>query len=316
MLTLVNLSSLDLNLLLVLHTVLSERSVVASARKLSLTPSAISNALARARQLLGDPLLVRRGRGLAPTPRALALAPALAASFATLEGALNERTFDPRTTTREFGICVADGDQVARFPKLAAAFVRSLPCARLKAVSIDALISSGGLASPVADVAIAPFLDDPELHATPLYEEDAVLMVSRDHPRIRGRISAERFVAERHVDTHLALGKPGVGHRAAEAEFARKGLKREIAVTVPSFAAAAMVAAQTELIAAMPRRVAETFAAIAPVRIVESPAASLHFTMQLVWHARTHADPGARVLRELVVATFAGGRRPKARTAK
>lgn len=256
---------------------------------------------------------MRRGRGLVPTPRALALAPALASTFDTLEGALSERTFDPRTTTREFGVCVADGDQVARFPRLAAKFVRTMPRAQLKAVSIDTLISSGGLASPVADVAISPFLDDPELHAAQLYEEEAVLMVCRDHPRIRGRITAERFLAERHVDTHLALGRPGLGHRAAEAAFARAGLQREIAVTVPSFAAAAMVAAETELIAAMPRRVAETFAAIAPVRIVASPAPPLRFTMQLVWHARTHEDPGARALRQLVLATFADRRRPKVR---
>jgi DNA-binding transcriptional LysR family regulator len=310
MLTPVNLSTIDTNLLLVLHRVMEHESVAAAARALHVTPSAISNALARLRKLVGDPLFVRRGRGLVPTPRALALAPELKVAFDGLERALAAGRFDARTSSREFKVCLADGDQIATLPRLADAFVRAMPCARLTAVSVDTLVASGGLASGSADVAVSPLLEETDVHALPLYDDEAVLLVRRDHPRVRRKMSAEQFCRERHVDTHLALGRPGIGHRAAEDVFARHALTREVAVAVPTFAAAAMVAAQSDLIAAMPRRVAEMLAVAAPLRILESPMPPLRFTMHLVWHARTHRDAGARSLRELMVAEL-GAKRPR-----
>src|SRR5215831_13642500 len=105
-----NLSSIDLNLLLVLHTVLTEKTVVRAATKLNVTPPAVSNALARLREILEDPLLVRRGRGLVATPRAAELAPKLEAAVGMLHRALEER-FDPAVTTRQFSLALSDADQ-------------------------------------------------------------------------------------------------------------------------------------------------------------------------------------------------------------
>ena len=114
-----NLAALDLNLLLVLDTVLAERSVARAARRLHVTPSAISNALARLRTALGDPLVARSGRGIVPTPRALALAPALARALRELDLAVHGATFDPATTIRTFTVAIADAGQVVRMPRLA-----------------------------------------------------------------------------------------------------------------------------------------------------------------------------------------------------
>src|SRR4051812_3872443 len=98
-----NLASVDLNLLLVLHTVLNERSATAAAKRLSVSQSAVSNSLARLRELLGDPLVVRHGRGLTPTPHAQRLAPALAAAVAHLEEVVGgQRDFHPVETNRRF----------------------------------------------------------------------------------------------------------------------------------------------------------------------------------------------------------------------
>lgn len=307
MLTAVNLSEIDLNLLLVLHAVLEQRSVAAAAHTLHVTPSAVSNALARLRSVLGDPLFVRRGRGLVATPRAQALAPLLAAALAGLEHALGDRErFVPRTSTRTLTIAMADGDQLASVPVIAAAFMRELPHARLQVISIDALLASGGLAGPSAELAIAPQLPDPELHFQLLYEESAVVVARRDHAGLaRGRqLSKEQFHAFRHVDTHLALGKPGVGHRAAEDMFARAGLKRDVAVVVPSFAAAAMVAASTELLAAIPRRVAATLCQMLPLRWLELGVPAPAFPMGLAWHQRVHDDPATRYVIDLITRTL------------
>src|SRR5258708_31457701 len=113
-----SISRLDLNLLVVLDTVLAERSVARAARRLHVTPSAISNALARLRAALGDPLVTRVGRGIVPTPRAVALAPALQRALLDLELAVAEDVFDPATTTKQFTLAIADAGQIARLPGL------------------------------------------------------------------------------------------------------------------------------------------------------------------------------------------------------
>ena len=300
-----NISAIDLNLLVVLHAVLEEQSAAKAAKRLHVTPPAISNALARLRSLLGDPLFVRSGRGLSPTPRALALAPVLSRTLAELEQVvLGGPGFDPQRSTRELTIALADGDQIASLPRIAHAFAAKLPRARLRVVSIDTLIASGGLAGSAIDVALAPGGDD-ELHCMPLYEEEGVFVVRRDHPRVRRRLTPRLFNSERHVDIHLALGRAGVGNRAVTELFARHGLTRDIAVTVPTFAAAAMVVASTDLIAGMPRRVAETLLGAAPIVIVKSTLPAMRFSMQMTWHARTHADPASSYFRQLIADSFA-----------
>jgi DNA-binding transcriptional LysR family regulator len=304
MLTVVNLSSIDLNLLLVLHAVLEEKSVVAAARSLHVTPPAVSNALARLRVALADPLFVRKGRGLVATPRTLELAPVVARMVAELGRALGQaESFDPKTSLREFTIALADNDQIALLPQLAQRFALELPRARLRAVSIDALISAGGLASPLADLTVAPALDEPDLHREPLYEEEAVVVLRSDHPAVPAKakkLSHELFCSLRHVDTHIALGRPGVGHRTASDVFAKHGLTRDVALTVPSFSSAVMVAAESDLVAAVPSRVAQAFAKRMAVRSLQLPAESPKMALYAIWHERTHRDSGARFLRALV----------------
>lgn len=301
-----NLSGLDLNLLWVLHVVLEQGSVARAAKRLALTSPAVSNALARLRSALGDPLLVRSGRGLVPTPRALALRPVLAQALGALEGAIGQPSeLDAERTTRELTIALTDSDQLVSLPAIAEAFAERMPRARLRVVSIDTLVSSGGLAGPLVDVAIGPPMDGPGLRSAPIYEEEGVLVVRRDHPRVRRRLTARRFCAERHVDIHLALGKGGVGHRAAEEALARHGLTRDVAVVVPTFAAAAMVVAQTDLVTGMPRRFAEALVRTLPIRIVTAPIPPMRFTMQMMWHERTHHDPIAARFREAIASVFA-----------
>ena len=300
-----NLAAIDLNLLVVLHAVLEEGSAAAAAKRLHVTPPAISNALARLRALLDDPLFVRSGRGLVPTPRALELAPVLARTFGEIEGALDGgRSFDPKTTTRELTIALADADQVATLPKIATAFVRAMPRAQLRVVSVDTLVSRGGLAEGAADVVIGPSVEGPGIHTRPLFVEEAVMVVRKGHPRVKRTLTRELFGSLRHVDVHLALGRGGVGNKAAVDAFARMGLVRDIAITVPTFAAAAMVVASTDLVSGMPRRMAERFAKMVPLAIVGAPFPAMRFEMLLSWHDRTDRDPAVAAFRELIAATF------------
>jgi DNA-binding transcriptional LysR family regulator len=301
------LSSIDLNLLLVLHLVLSERSVAGAARKLHLTPPAVSNALARLRASLADPLFVRRGRGLVPTPRALELAAPLAAAFGGLGQALEENVaFDPASTQRRFVLACSDADQICSVPTVARAFARAMPRAQLQVVSIDQLTASDGLAAGTVDAAISPPTRQPGLHGQDLYRDEAVLVVRRGHPQVGARLSRAGFNTLRHVDIWLVLGQAGIGNRMAEAFFQQHGLVRQVALIVPTFSAAAMVAAATDLAAGMPRRVAERLARTLPLRLVRLPAPPMPLQLQLIWHERTHRDPGAIHFRALVTRAIGG----------
>lgn len=302
-----------MNLVWVLHVLLQERSVARAAAKLHVTPPAVSNALARLRSQMGDPLLVRSGKSLVPTPRALELTPRIGEAMEHLHRALyGDAPFSPEDTTRTFSLACSDADQICSVPLVAEAFSRTMPKARLRIASIDQLEASDGLARGEIDVAIAPeHALGPGVHAESLFTEGAAIVVRRDHPEVGRRLSKAAFNALRHVDVWLVLGRAGIGNRAAEAYFEQHGLRRNIALVVPSFSAAIAVVATTDLAAGVPKRLAIWYQAMLPLRIVEIPAPPVEFQMKLVWHERTHADASNRFFRELVLSTLRSARSAK-----
>ena len=213
----VNLSALDLNLFLVLHAVLEERSATRAAARLHVTQSAVSNALARLREMLGDPLVVRQGRGLVPTPRAEELAPLLRDATDRLALAIDRRGFVPEETTRTFTIALADSYQACELPRIARAFTKRLPRATLRVVSTDYLAATDGLAGGDIDLAFMPEQAVQRgMRSRPLFMERAALVVRRDHPLVGRRMTRELFNELPHIDVHVVLGRPGIGHRVAQ----------------------------------------------------------------------------------------------------
>jgi DNA-binding transcriptional LysR family regulator len=294
----VSLATLDLNLLLMLDIVLAERSVARAARRLHVTPSAISNALARLRAALDDPLLIRSGRGVVPTPRAAALAPALARALADLDRAVHGDGFDPQTTDRELTLAIADVGQVVTLPQIVAALAATMPRARLRVLSIDTLFASGGLSGAEIDVAIGAGEKGPGVHTQPLYEERIVLVARAGHPAARGRISRARLAGLQHVEVQVA---PGRGSRPVAASYAALGVARDIAVVVPTFAAAAAIAASTNLVASLPDSLVNVLGPRLALRRIATPLAPIGTPISLRWHERTHRDPVLRAFRELIV---------------
>lgn len=292
------IAALDLNLLLLLHTVLSERSVARAAERLHVTPSAISNGLARLRSALGDPLVTRNGRGIVPTPRALALAPAIARGLRELELAIHEAPFEPASCTRTFTLAAADAGQVTWGPRIAALMAAEMPGARLSVVGIDSLISLGDLGSSEVDLHIGLAGKGPGLHIEPLLEERIVLVARGGHPALGKRLSARALGALRHVGVEMV---PGKGFRdVVGAAYARAGIPREVVMTVPSFTAAAAVSAATELVATLPESLLSAQGERLGVCTVNAPFPAHTVKISLCWHERTHADPAARYFRELV----------------
>jgi DNA-binding transcriptional LysR family regulator len=310
----VSIAQLDLNLVAVLNAVLSERSVVRAARRLHVTPSAVSNALARLRSALDDPLVTRSGRGIVPTPRAAALAPAIARALTDLEGALFGAAFDAASTTRQFTLAIADAGQLVRLPRVADLMGQEMPRARLRVVGIDTLLSSGGLAGTEVDVAIAALPEKtPGLRMTALYVEDTVLVMRRDHPLAGERLSRARLSSCRHVEVHVA---PGRGYRDLPGRYARLGIEREVAVVVPSFSAAVAIVAATELVATLPASLVAVLGELMGVRAVTAPVRGPTISINLAWHERTERDPALRAFRDLVGRAVMGrGARKRKRAA-
>ena len=293
-----SLATLDLNLLLMLDTVLTERSVVRAARRLHVTPSAVSNGLARLRAALEDPLLIRSGRGVVPTPRAAALGPALARALRDLDQAIHGDGFDPGTTDREFSLAVSDAGQIVKLPPIVAAFAAKMPRARLRVLSIDTLFAAGGLAGTEIDVAIGAGEKGPGIHAEPLYQEQIVLVARTGHPTIRSRVVQTQLAALRHVEVQVA---PGHGNRQLAARYAALGVARNIAVVVPTFTAAAAIVASTDLVASLPASIVTVLGPRLALRRVATPLAPVTTTINLLWHERTHQDPALRAFRDLLV---------------
>jgi DNA-binding transcriptional LysR family regulator len=307
----VSLSALDLNLLLVLDTVLAERSVVRAAKRLHVTPSAVSNALARLRAVLGDPLLIRSGRGIVPTPRAAALAPALARALRDLDQAVYSDAFDSATAEREFTLAIADAGQLASLPKVVAALGSEMPRARLRVLSIDTLFARGGLAGTEIDVAIGAGERGPGVRALPLYEEHLVLVARLGHPRVRRKVSKIQLASLKHVEVQVA---PGKGSRPLAAGYAALGVERDIAVVVPTFTAAAAVVAATDCVASLPASLVSVLAPRLSLRRVATPIPQIGTTVNLLWHERTDRDPALRAFRDLLTRA-AGDRRVRQRDA-
>lgn len=293
-----SIASIDLNLMLVLHTVLTERNVARAAERLHVTPSAVSNQLARLRDALGDPLVTRKGRGIVPTPRAAELAPAIARAIRELEVALAAAPFDRAACTRTFTLAVADVGQVVWVPRIARAMRRELPRAHLRVVGIDALVSLGDLASSEVDLHLGVAGRGPGLHLEVAYADPSLLACRRDHPAADRKLTRGALAGLQHVRVEMVPGKNFRDPHAAT--FAKAGVPRDVVMTVPTFVAAAEVVAQSDLVTMLP---SSLFAVVAPRLGLRALATTLpkHATeLSLCWHERTHVDPAARAFRALV----------------
>jgi DNA-binding transcriptional LysR family regulator len=285
-------------LLLVLDAVLSERSVARAAQRLHVTPPAISNALGRLRDALGDPIVTRSGRGIVPTPRALELGSAIARGLGEIGRALHGEAFDPSTAQVVLTLALADAGQLARLPRLAASVAERLPQARLRVVNVDTMLALGGLGGTEVDVAIGVSHAAPGIHRQALYDERYVVVTRRGHPRLSSRASLRALAAEGHAEVHVAFGKPSP---ALERAYKKAGIARNVAVVVPTFTAVAAVVAATDLVAAIPESVVHALSPALGLSIVATPLRIPPLAMHLSWHQRTHTDPALSLFRQLIV---------------
>lgn len=288
----------DLNLLRVLDVLLAEHSVARAARRLRLSPSAMSRALARLRRTVGDPLLVRAGRGLVATPRAAALAGSIGPLLEQIDAVLRPTAaIELGSLQRSFTLRTRDGFVESYGAALIARIEREAPGVRLRFVAKTDRDSSPlrdgsvDLDTGVVDGSLAP-----ELKTRALFRDRWIGRVRRGHPLSRGPLTLARYAAGRHIQ----IARRGSELSGVDEAMAAAGPTREIAAIVGGFASAVALARTSDLIATVPER--HTRSLGAGMHAFALPFATAPFTVSLIWHPRLDADPAHRWLRACVLA--------------
>jgi DNA-binding transcriptional LysR family regulator len=285
----------DLNLLTALDALLQTGSVTTAAERMHLSTPAMSHTLARIRELLGDPVLVRAGRQLVPTPRALELAEPVRRLLDDAQALLEPSHVQGLDRVkRQFVIRAPDGMAVVFGAILAEELQAVMPQASLKFLP-ESHLDASGLREGRIDLDIGALRDkDPEIETVPLYDQVLVGAAQRGHPLFAAKVTAKRFAAERHVLIAARNNEP----LPIDEALARLGLQRFVALTVTNSYAALIAASRSSLVACVPARMAYGMAPVLDLGVFELPFKLQSDPVVLAWHPRQAADPAHRWLRE------------------
>lgn len=287
----------DLNLLLILDLLLSEGSVAGAAKRLRISPSAVSRALARLRDATGDPLLVRAGSRLVPTQRAQELRVQVSTVVGAAKALLQPADkLDLAQLTRDFTFRNRDGF-VERFgAALVERIAREAPGVRLRFLA-KVERDSAALRDGHVDLETAVVGTDlgPELITHPLFDDRWIGVVREGHPLGHGEVSIAQFVQARHVH----VSHHGTDRGRIDDALQAQGMSRRIAVTVGTFSEALALARESDLVATVPD--AYTRSLRQRMRHFALPLQLPSFSVSLLWHPRVGADPAHRWLRQCVV---------------
>jgi len=292
---------MDMKLLAVFDEIYKTRSVSRAGENLGMAQTSVSLALARLRHIFDDPLFVRTGEGMLPTPRTAALVPQLRAALELLQAATRQQAqFDPASSSRTFHIAMTDISHLEFLPKLLNKVTNAAPDVHIEVLRITPetakLLESGE-----ADLAIGYM---PELESgfyqQKLFDDGFACVVGQQHRQVKQRMTEKMFSNARHVK----LAAPGTGNEIVEQELKRRGVQRKVTLTLPTLPGVGNLLANTELIATVPQRVAQTLVKIADVKALAPPYAFPEFSIKQHWHERYQHDPANRWLRSTVAELF------------
>ncbi|MFZ4649178.1 MAG: LysR family transcriptional regulator [Rubrivivax sp.] len=293
--------TLDLNLLRYLVTLVQEASVSRTAVRLGVTQPAVSAALKRLREVFDDPILVRSGQVMSPTPRGLEMAervaPMLAGVRELVEG---HGIFEPARSRRTFTLMGSDYVQFFLLPRLCEQFERqgsqvALEHRPANPDKVQAWMESGQVDLGVGYLVSPP----PSLRSRLLFRDQQVCLMRRDHPMAQGSFTVEAFAALPHVT--ISPGGAGIYGARIDALLKSLGIRRRVVLTLPSFLAMPYVVARTGAIATVPSRLARYFCELLPLVARKPPLELPAFEMSMFWHERVHTDLANIWLRSEVV---------------
>jgi LysR family nod box-dependent transcriptional activator len=294
-----DLADVDLNLLVAFDALLAERSVTRAARRLGMSQPGTSNALARLRKLFADPLLVRDGTVLVPTPRAESLVEPVRAALALVSQALDQRTgFDPATDEATFTVSCSDYSLLMLVGPLVRRLAAQAPNVAIqvlpRAPDAPALLRDGSV-----DLVIEPaqILADAALPCQPLFSDRWLCCVWSGSTQVGERMTLDTYLRLGHLVYSMGRGQPV---SLPDAHLSQAKISRKIEFVVESFLLAPFLLQGTDLVTLVPERAGEHLRRTADVRFLEPPVAVPPFTETLWWHPRRTADPAHAWIRERV----------------
>lgn len=311
-----NLRSLDLNLLVVFDALMRKRNVTHAAQDIGLSQPAFSNALSRLRDRLGDELFVRSPSGMRPTAWALELSGPIKAALGGIEDALDGASFNPETSRRSFTIATEDYGLMTLIPPLLERVRKVAPGLSIR--TITASIHSGEyLDTQAADVALISWPDPPDRFVSePLIDSDWVCVMRSDHPLADTPLDLDTYTDARHLLVSTRSEPSGW----VDDVLAEIGRTRHVVLTMATFAPAPLVLETTDLIMACPRRMGEVFVNRHGLTISDCPvtAPPAYRSIDMVWHARLGSHPAQTWLRDQlrVAAELTEALPPSSRDAK
>jgi DNA-binding transcriptional LysR family regulator len=290
--------NVDLNLLVALDALLAERSVSRAAVRLHLSQPATSALLARLRELFGDPLLLRSARGMLPTPRALELLGPIKQVLDEIDGIIQPRTaFDPGRAEHTFTLSASDYVEYALLPTLVDYLERQAPRVRLAVRPLDLQTVARQMEIGEVDLCITGLLNAPAgLHERPLYTERVVSVVRRRHPGVGAHLTLDTFCSLEHI---LVSVRGSSFSARIDESLAALGRKRHIRLAVPHFLLVPEIVARSDMISALPERLALGYAN--KLRILEPPFKMESFTVGQIWHERNQREPAQVWLRDVML---------------
>ncbi len=293
----INFKTLDLNLLRVFDEVMTERSLTKAAHKLAITQPAVSNALRRFREAMGDELIQRSGQSMAPTPRALALWPAVREALRQLQEVITPSHFVPGQANTTFVLAMADATAAELMPGLVEVMDRDAPGISMRVVPLTTRDPRAMLDAQHADLAVGYFpaaLADLTARTQAgeavafahqrLFSGEYVCVMRRDHPLAKGPFTLNRYCAAR----HLLVSFSGRPFGFIDEALTLLGRERRIVLTVNQFFTAGKVVAHSDLLTVLPRHFVSVTGIQDELVLRELPFAVPRVHVDAVWHHRLH----------------------------
>jgi DNA-binding transcriptional LysR family regulator len=293
-----NLRDIDLNLLFVFHQLYKEKRVSVVADNLGLTQPAVSNALSRLRKMLGDELFLRTARGMEPTPYASQLAEPIAYALTTIRDTLERQLeFDPTTSTRKFTVAMTDLGEIHFLPRLMRRLGEAAPGVTISTVRNAAVNLADELEAGRVDLAIGLL---PQLKAgffqRLLFRQRYVCIFREGHALDKEALTLQDFEDAQHI----VVVAGGTGHAIVDDTIAKRGVRRDVRLSVPHFVALGHILATTDLLATVPERYVRESMAPFRLKYLPHPVPFPEFDVNLFWHAKFHKEPGNQWLRNVI----------------
>lgn len=296
-----DLRSLDLNLLVIFQYLLEDGNLSAVARRLNLSQPAVSNALRRLRVTLEDELFVRTNDGMQPTPLAQRLAEPIGEALALLSQMLDvQDTFDPLSDGRRFRIAMSDVGEIHFMPVLIDYFAAAAPALRIDSVRMQGAALRREMEAGRVDLAVGVFEDlGSGFFQRQLFRQGYLTLYREGHPTADEGMSQEAFVRARHL-----IVSGAVPYGQVNQSLERAGIVISEHWSVPHFVAVPHILAENDLLATVPRKLAESVAARFGLRTLTPPIRIPRLQTNLFWPRRFHRDAANQWLRNLIVARF------------